>query len=167
MILDPATSTHNHSVSDYSGDWSTIDHSNRSWTNVTRPWFLLRIDPASEKLGISSLPAIVQWGSCRTKMKALFLWSSYLMTVIVPAVGPSVFSWSLLGRGFSAAFLLPRPEKGALWPTPRRTRPARVAVVAHVLTGLVDISSECRTGGPREGICRSPAPVSSTWFCVW
>ena len=27
-------STHNHSVSDCSGDWSTSDHSNRSWTNV-------------------------------------------------------------------------------------------------------------------------------------
>jgi len=68
MILYPATSTHNHSVSDYFGDWSTSDHSNRSWTNVARPWFLLRIDPASEKLGITSLPAVVQWGSCRTTM---------------------------------------------------------------------------------------------------
>jgi len=39
----------------------------------SRPWFLLRIDPASEKLGITSLSAVVQWVSCRTMMKALFL----------------------------------------------------------------------------------------------
>ena len=54
-------------------------------------------------------------------------------------VSPSVFSWSMLGRGSSSAFLLPRPEKGVLWPTPCRTHPARVAVVALVLTDLVDI----------------------------
>jgi len=65
MILYHATSTHNHSVSDCSGDWSTSDHSNRSWTYVSRPWFLLRTDPASEKLGITSLSAGVQWVSCR------------------------------------------------------------------------------------------------------
>jgi len=69
----PATSTHKHSVSDCSRDWSTSYHSNRSWTNVARPWFLLRIDPASEKLGITSLSAVVQWVSCRMMMKALFL----------------------------------------------------------------------------------------------
>jgi len=55
------------------GDWSTSDHSNRSWTNVAGPCFLLRIDPASEKLGITSLSAVVQWVSCRTMMNALFL----------------------------------------------------------------------------------------------
>ena len=60
-------------MSDCSGDWSTSDHSNRSWTNVARPWFLLRTDPASEKLGITSLSAVVQWVSRRTMMKALFL----------------------------------------------------------------------------------------------
>jgi len=43
-----------------------------------------------------------------------------------------------------------------LWPSPCRTHPARVAVVALVVTGLVDISSECRTGGPREGTCHPP-----------
>ena len=32
-----------------------------------------RIDPASEKLGITSLSAVVQWVSCTTMMKALFL----------------------------------------------------------------------------------------------
>jgi len=55
MILYPAMSTHGHSVSDFSGDCSTSDHSNRSWTNVARLWFLLRTDPASAKLGIISL----------------------------------------------------------------------------------------------------------------
>jgi len=64
------------------------------------------------------------------------------MTEILFAVSPSVFSWRMLGRGSSAA-----------WPTPCRTHPARVAVVALVVTGLVKICSECRTGGPREGTC--------------
>jgi len=73
MILYPATSTHNHSISDCSGDWSTSDHSNRSWTHVVRPWFLIRTDPASEKFGMTSLSAVVQWVSCRTMIKALFL----------------------------------------------------------------------------------------------
>jgi len=49
------------------------DHSNRSWTNVARLYFLLRTDPAIEMLGITSLSAVVQWVSCRAMMKALFL----------------------------------------------------------------------------------------------
>jgi len=49
-----------------------------------------------------------------------------------------------------------------LWPTPYRTRPARVAVVALVLTGLVVISSECHTGGPLEGTCHPPRPAWDT-----
>jgi len=44
VILYPATSVHHHSVSDCFGDWSTSDHSNRSWTNVARPCFLLSTD---------------------------------------------------------------------------------------------------------------------------
>ena len=39
------------------------------------------------------------------------------MTEILFAVSPSVFSCSMLGRVSSAAFLLPRPEKGVLRPT--------------------------------------------------
>ena len=35
--------------------------------------FLLRTDSASEKLGITSLSAVVQWVSCRTMASALFL----------------------------------------------------------------------------------------------
>jgi len=147
MILYPATATHNHSVSDCSGDWSTSDNSNGSWTYVVRPWFLLRTDPASDKLGTASLSAVVQWVSCRTMMKDLFLEAICSMTEILFAVSPSVFSWSMLGRGSSsAAFLLPRPEKGVLWPIPCRTHPAREVVVALAVTGLVDICSECRTG---------------------
>ena len=46
----------------------------------------------------------------------------------------------------SAAFLLPRPSKGVLWPIPRQTHPARVAMVTLLATGLVDICSKCRTG---------------------
>jgi len=78
------------------------------------------------------------------------------MTEIVSAVSSSVFNWSMLGRGSSAAFLLPCPEKATLWPTPCRTRPAWVAVIALVLASSVDISSQCRTGGPREGTCHPP-----------
>ena len=154
MILYPLTSTHNHTVSDCSGDWSTSDHSNRSWTNVARQCFLLRIDPASEKLVITNLSAVVQWVSCRTIMKALYLQASYPVTEVLSAVNPSAFSWSILSRGSSsAALLLLRPEKGVFCPIPRWTHPSRVAVIALVLTGWVDICSECRTDGLREGTC--------------
>ena len=135
--LYPATSTHNHSVSDCSGDWSTSDHSNRSWTNVARPWFLLRIDPASDKLEITILSAVVQWVSSRTMMKALLLQASCSMTEVLFAVIPSVFSWSMLGHGSSsaAASLLPRLAPGVPLPIPRWTHPAREAVLALVVTG--------------------------------
>jgi len=86
MILYPATSTHNHSASDCSGDLLTSDHSNRSWTNVARQWFLLRTDPGCEKLGITSLSAVVQWVSCRTMMKALFLQASCSIMLILLSV---------------------------------------------------------------------------------
>jgi len=59
---------------------------------------------------------------------------------------PSVFSWSMLGRRSSAAFLLPRPEKGVWWPTPCRAHPVRVAGVALKLTDLVSISRNAATG---------------------
>jgi len=42
---------------------------------------------------------------------------------------------------------------------PKLTHPVRVAVVALVSTGLVDICGECPTRGPREGTCHPPAPV--------
>ena len=80
-------------------DLSTNDHSNRSWTNVARPCFLLSTDPASEKLVITRLSAVVQWVSCRTMMKALLLYASCSATAILFAVSPSVYSWSMLGRG--------------------------------------------------------------------
>jgi len=41
--------------------------------NVARVCFLLRTDPPSEKLGVTSLSAVGQWVSCRRMMmKALF-----------------------------------------------------------------------------------------------
>jgi len=58
------------------------------------------------------------------------------MTEILFAVSPSVFSRSMLDRA-----------QGVLWPISRRTHSARVAVVALVVTGLVDICSECRARG--------------------
>jgi len=106
---------HNHSVSDWSGDGSTSDHSNRSWTNVARPWFLLRIDPGSEKLWITSLSAVMQWASCGTMLKALFLLARCSVTEILLSLSPSVCSWSMLGHGSSSAvFLQPRPDKGVV-----------------------------------------------------
>ena len=62
--------------------------------NVAKPRFPLRTDPATEKLGITSLSAVVQWVSCRTIMKSLFLSASCSMTKILSAVSPSVFSCS-------------------------------------------------------------------------
>jgi len=59
---------------------------------------MLRTDTASEKLGITGLSAVVQWVSCKTMMKALFLQASCSMTEILSAVSPSVFTWSMLDR---------------------------------------------------------------------
>jgi len=93
------------------------------------------------------------------------------VTEILLSVSPSVFSWSMLGRGSSsAAFLLLRPENDVVWPIPRWTHSARIAVVALVVTDLVSISRNAATGratwrhlssspqqgGPREGICPPP-----------
>ena len=69
------------------------------------------------------------------------------MTEILFAVSPSVFSWSVLSRELSsAAFLLPRPEKGTLWPIPRRTHPAQVEVIALAVKDVVSISRNAATG---------------------
>ena len=119
--------------------WSQGLHSQG---NVARPCFLLSTDPAVEKLGITSLSAVVQWDSCRTMMKVLFLLASWSITLIFFAVSP-VFSWSMLDRGSpsTAALLLPCLAPGVFLPNPRWTHLARVAVVALVVTGLVDICS--------------------------
>jgi len=42
---------------------------------------------------------------------------------------------------------------GVSLPCPRWTHPARVAVVALLVTGLVDICSNVVQGGPHEGTC--------------
>jgi len=80
-------------------------------------------------------------------MNALLLYASCSITVILLAVSPSVFSWSKLGHGSSlAAFLLPRPEKGAFLPNSLWTPPARVAVVGLEATDLVSIWMNAATG---------------------
>ena len=57
-------------------------------------------------------------------------------------------------------------RKGVLWPTPSRTHPARVASL--VVTGLINICSECRTGGPREGTCHPPSvSVEIIWLVMF
>ena len=84
------------------------------------------------------------------------------MTLILLAVSSSLFSWNMLGRGSSlAAFLLPRPEKGLFWPSPRWTHPARVAVVALETTDLVSISTNAAT---RRATWRH---LSSSPIAVW
>jgi len=59
---------------------------------------------------------------------------------ILLAVSHSLFNWSMLGRGSSAAFLLPRPGKCVFRPSPCWTHPARVAMVAFETTDLASIS---------------------------
>ena len=103
MILYPAISTHNHSVSDCSGGWSICDDSNRSWTNVARPCFLLKTDPASEKMGIASLSAVVQWVSWRTGTNALMGEASCSITLILLTVSHSMFICRMLGLWSSSA----------------------------------------------------------------
>ena len=73
------------------------------------------------------------------------------MAEILLSVSPSVFSWSMLGRGsYSEAFLLPRPEKGVVWPIPRWTHPVRVAVVAGASAPFsAHPSIECCCTGPQ------------------
>ena len=81
---------------------------------MARPCLLLRIYPASEKLGITSFSAEVQWVSWRTMTLALCFWARRSITLILLAVRPSVFNCSMLSglRYFSTALLPPRPEKG-------------------------------------------------------
>ena len=89
------------------------------------------------------------------------------MTEILSAVSPLVFSWSMLGRRSSAAFLLPRPEKGVWWPTPCRTHPVQVAAVALKLTYLVSISRNVATGRATwRHLSSSPDKVGNAaqWF---
>jgi len=142
MILYPATSIQKHSVSDCSGDWSTSDNYNRPCTNVARPCFLRRTDPTCEKLGITSLFAVVQWVSCGTMMNALFLQASWSITLILFAVRPSVSSCRMLGLRSSSTGLR-SSSAAAPWksvPSPRRTHPACVALAALLVAGLVGIS---------------------------
>ena len=116
-------------------DWSICDHSNRSWTNVARPCLFLRTNPASEKLGIASLSAIVQWVSCKTMMKTLFLSVGYLVRLTLFALSSALVSCRMLGlRSTSAAATLMCLEKGV--PSPRRTHPARKTVVVLVVTAF-------------------------------
>ena len=93
------------------------------------------------------------------------------MTDILFAVSPSMFSWSMLGRGSSAAFLLPRPKKGIVWPTLCWTHPAQVAVIALILTGLVDILwhmsySEGHVKAPVILLCSGLHPGTQQ-YCNW
>jgi len=73
------------------------------------------------------------------------------------AVSPLVFGWSMLDRGsHSAASRQPRLAPSVFLPSPRWTHPARVAVVALTVTGLVGIQEIPQQREPREGTCRPP-----------
>jgi len=74
-----------------------------------------------------------------------------------------VFSWSMLGRESSEAFLLPRPEKGVSWLISRWTHSARWAVVALVVRGLVDICRKFRTGSVTWKHLSSSPTVLISW----
>ena len=89
----------------------------------------------------SGSPAGRWWKPCSYKLAA-----RWQRSCLMSAVSPSVFSWSMLGHRSSAAFLLPRPEKGIRWPTPCWTHPVRVAAVALKLTDLISISGYAATG---------------------
>ena len=116
MIWHPSRSTHNHSVSDCSEDWSTSDHSNRSWTNVT----------VTQPMRSCASLACAQWVSCRTMMNALFLQASCSMTVIVFVVSPRcsaavcwIVGWKakLLGTLQDSVLSSPTPAPTLLeWP---------------------------------------------------
>jgi len=58
-ILYPSTSMHSHSIVDLSGDWSTRVQLSLLWTNVARPCFLLKVEPARVKFGIISRSTLV------------------------------------------------------------------------------------------------------------
>jgi len=72
---------------------------------VARTWFLLRIDLASEKIGITSFSAVVQWVSCRTRMKASLLVNNrYLLCSKTLGVQLEyIGSWVMLGSISAAA----------------------------------------------------------------
>ena len=55
MIFSPASSMHSHSISESLGDRPASVQDKLSWINVARQCFLLGIDPASAKFGITSL----------------------------------------------------------------------------------------------------------------
>ena len=69
-ILYPSTSTHNHSVSDLSGDCFKSVYFSHSWTSVARPCFLLKKNPACAKLGSFSFFKEVQWVCCNKITRA-------------------------------------------------------------------------------------------------
>ena len=140
MILYPATCTHNHSVFDCSGEWSTSDHSNskRSWTNVARPWFLLKIDPAEENwesvacLQLCSGSLVGWWWKpCSYRLAAQWR-RSCLQWAARCSFG---VCWVVVH------LLCCRALRRAYYdPIPRWTHPSRVAVVALVVTDFVSAS---------------------------
>ena len=92
-----------------------------------------------EKLGMTSLSAVVQWVSCRTMMKALFLSASCSMTEIFVCSQPLCVQQEYVGSWVFGSISDTPPCEGRFVTHLCRTHPARIAVVALALAGLVDI----------------------------
>ena len=102
MIFSPAMSTHNHSNSESLGDRPASVQDRLSWVNVAEPCFLLEIDQARAKCGITSLSTQVHMVSYRKMTRALVLWARHSTTPILLAVVPSMFSWKTAGFRYFA-----------------------------------------------------------------
>ena len=101
MILNPSRSTHIHSIADPLGDRSARVRLSCLCTNVARPYFLLYTEPASVKLGITSRSELVECVPWRRIMRVLCLLASWLMTQILFALRPSIFSCITVGTNHS------------------------------------------------------------------
>jgi len=129
------------------------------WTGLLWTWSVIN---GSVMNGSVMNVVCFEWSVLSGLLWAGLFWM-VTMTEILLSMCPSVFSWRLLGCGSSSAgFLLPRLEKGIVWPIPRWTHPARLAVVALMMTVLVSISRNAATGRATwRHLSSSPTDVDS------
>ena len=159
-ILQRPTSTHNYPVSDWSGDWSTSDHSNRSWTTwqgcgscsgltqLVRIWeslACLQLCSGSPVAGIT---------------KALFLYVSCSMTEILFSASLSVFGLRMLGRGSSAAFFAAVPWEGCCLTHPTLNTSSTGSNACSRGDRFGKHFRKCRN---REGHVKAPVLLPKVW----
>ena len=153
MILYPATSTHNHLVSDCSGDWSTSDHSNRSWTK----WQgrsscsgLTQLVKSWESLAYLQLcsgsPVGRWWRPCSYRLAAHWLVCGKPLGVQLEYVGPWVFGSISAAAPWEGRFMTHSMPS---------TSSAGSSGCSHV-DRFGSHFKQCRTGDPREGTCHPP-----------